>query len=75
MDFLQQLNIKENNSGTSTGSNWINGSGETIQSSTPVNGKLIASITTTDKDSYEQVLQVAQDAFLEWRKWPCPKTR
>ncbi len=73
MDFLQHLNIKENNSGTSTGSNWINGSGETIQSSTPVNGKLIASITTTDKESYEQVLQVAQDAFLEWRKWPAPK--
>ncbi len=73
MDFLQQLNIQQTNAGTSTGTKWLKSSGEQIQSSTPVNGKCIGNVTTTDAEAYQQVLHQAEAAFKEWRKWPAPK--
>jgi aldehyde dehydrogenase (NAD+) len=72
-DVLKQLGIKDQNSGTSTGLNWIASKGKTINSYSPVDGKLIASITSTDDSSYEEVINTAQKAFIEWRKWPSPK--
>ncbi|MDB5246727.1 MAG: aldehyde dehydrogenase family protein [Segetibacter sp.] len=73
MNLLQQLNINEHNRGVSTGLKWLETKGETIQSFSPVDGKLIASVTATDKESYEAVIQKAKDAFIEWRMWPSPK--
>ena len=48
MDFLKQLNIHAENKGTSTGSSWLHSNGKTIQSYSPVDGKLIASVATGD---------------------------
>ncbi|MBV9963361.1 MAG: aldehyde dehydrogenase family protein [Parafilimonas sp.] len=73
MNFLQQLNIKDENAGTSTGLNTISGSAEKIASYSPVNGKLIGSVLTTSPEAYNKVLETAQQAFLDWRKWPAPK--
>src|SRR6516225_6283879 len=73
MDFLQQLNIKTENLGTSTGSGNIAGKGEKIDSYSPVDGKLIGSVWGTSKEDYDKVLQTAQQGFLEWRKVPAPK--
>ncbi|NCU04220.1 MAG: aldehyde dehydrogenase family protein, partial [Chitinophagaceae bacterium] len=39
----------------------------------PVDGKLIATVTAADKASYEAVIAKAQQAFTEWRSWPAPK--
>ncbi|QNA46783.1 aldehyde dehydrogenase family protein [Lacibacter sediminis] len=72
-DFIQQLGIKAQNSGVSTGINWLTSSGETITSSSPVDGKTIASVTSADKATYETVIAKAQAAFAEWRTWPAPK--
>ena len=73
MDFLQQLNIKASNEGTSTGTQWIKSTGKTIESYSPVDGKLIGSLTTTDAAAYEQTLAKAQEAFLQWRNVPAPR--
>ncbi len=73
MEFLQQLNISSKNSGTSTGSEWIVSKGKPIESFSPVDGKLIAAVTTTDKESYDAVISKAKSAFTEWRQWPAPK--
>lgn len=73
MDFLKSLNIKEFNDGVSTGLQWIEARGEIIASYSPVDGKLIASVKTSDKTNYETVISKAQDAFPEWRLWPAPK--
>jgi aldehyde dehydrogenase (NAD+) len=73
MDILSELKIEKNNSGTSTGKNWLGSSSKKIQSSSPVDGKLIASLTTTSKEEYETVITKAQTAFVEWRLWPAPK--
>jgi len=73
MEFLQQLTIGNKNSGTSTGSKWISSKGPSLDSFSPVDGKLIATVTTTDKESYEAVIDQAKKAFLEWREWPAPR--
>lgn len=73
MEFLKTLGIQEHNKGVSTGYNWLESNGELITSSSPVDAKQIASVTATDKASYEKVMATAQLAFKEWRTWPAPK--
>ena len=73
MDFLSRLNISSKNQGLSTGTKWLQANGEKINSSSPVDGKLIASVISIDKENYESVLQKAHEAFLQWRLWPAPK--
>ena len=73
MDFLHVLNIAEKNNGVSTGIKWIPTTGETITSYTPVDGSVIGTVNTADRNAYDHVVQQAQDAFVEWRKWPAPK--
>ncbi|RYF85754.1 MAG: aldehyde dehydrogenase family protein [Chitinophagaceae bacterium] len=72
-DILKQLGIADTNSGVSTGKNWIKSSGKTITSFSPVDGKKIADVTTADERAYEEVINTASNAFLEWRLWPSPK--
>ena len=72
-EVLKQLGIKDQNSGTSTGTQWIDSAGKLINSYSPVDGKLIASVTATDDSSYEAIITTAQNAFKEWRTWPSPK--
>ena len=71
--MLAELGLKQSNPGVSTGLNWLSSNGESIQSFSPVDGKLIASVTPVDKSSYEKVMATAQAAFEEWRLWPAPK--
>ena len=73
MHFLSPLQIQQKNKGVSTGTKWISSKGANIDSYSPVDGKLIASVKSADKDSYEAVLQQAAAAFAEWRQWPAPK--
>ena len=71
--MLAELGLKQSNPGISTGLNWLSSNGESIQSFSPVDGKLIASVTSVDKSSYEKVMATAQAAFEAWRLWPAPK--
>lgn len=73
MDFLDALKISEKNPGASTGSHWIETGGSAISSHSPVDGKLIAFVSAADRNSYDQVVLKAQEAFKEWRTWPAPK--
>ena len=72
MEFLKALQLQKENPGTGTGSEWIESKGEILHSYSPVDGKLIASVTQADKSSYEKVIQAAQKAFVEWRLLPAP---
>jgi aldehyde dehydrogenase (NAD+) len=73
MDFLKILNVQSTNQGVSTGQQWINSDGETINSFSPVDGKLIGSVISADKNSYETVIKKATEAFIQWRLVPAPK--
>ena len=65
MDFLKTLRIESTNNGVSTGTQWINSKGETIDSFSPVDGKKIGSVTAADKISYEAVVKKAEEAFTK----------
>ena len=73
MDFLQILNLQNENKGVSSGSHWLNSKGGVIQSHSPVDGKLVGSVSMADKDSYEKIIQTAREAFLNWRTIPAPR--
>ncbi len=71
-EALKQLGIQSTNDGTSTGSISYNGTG-LIESKSPVDDALIASVTTTSTADYETVVSTAQAAFKEWRLLPAPQ--
>lgn len=73
MEFLKDLKIASQNKGLSTGSTWLAGKGPLIESVSPVNGKLIASVESADSHGYEEVVKKAESAFLQWRQWPAPR--
>lgn len=73
MKFLSALQVQAKNKGVSTGQKWIAGKGKLIESYSPVDGKLIGTVSSTDEAGYEAVIKTAQAAFIEWRTWPAPK--
>jgi aldehyde dehydrogenase (NAD+) len=73
MEFLQQLQIQAENPGTSTGKEWLSSGGISLDSFSPVDGKHISVITTTDRSSYDKVVERANQAFPIWRAWPAPR--
>jgi aldehyde dehydrogenase (NAD+) len=73
MDFLEILNLQKENKGAGTGLSWLHSHGDLIDSYSPVDGKKIGSVTSADKESYEKIIETAQQAFLHWRMVPAPK--
>ena len=70
---LETLGINSMNSGASTGSKWYPTSGEQIDSYSPVDGKLIASVTSATLADYEAAITKGQVAFKSWREVPAPR--
>ena len=70
---LKKLGLNKVNDGTSTGLKLWKGNSDLIKSYSPVDGKLIGSVTTTTRADYNKVIKTAQKAFLEWREIPAPK--
>ncbi len=74
MEFLDKLGIKENNFGSSTGTEWLKTSVEgELKISSPADGKYIASVYQASAKDYEQIINKAVEAFHYWRKVPAPK--
>ncbi len=72
-EALSSLGVKKNNSGISTGKTWLRSKGTRIESLSPVDGKIIGSVTAADDKSYQHVVSTSEKAFKEWRTWPAPK--
>lgn len=73
MDFLAQLGIQSVNPGASTGTQWIDSKSTVISSSSPVDGKLIGTVQSTDEVTYQKIVQQSAQTFEDWRQWPAPK--
>jgi aldehyde dehydrogenase (NAD+) len=71
--ILAQLHIESINQGASTGSQWLKATGPQIESYSPADGKLIATVQSVQAAEYDAVVTAAQQAFIEWRTWPAPK--
>ena len=50
---------------------WL-GSGEKLDSVSPIDGKTIASVTQVTVDEYDRIAARAHEAFLKWRTMPAP---
>jgi len=73
MDFLQTLRIQPENSGISTGQEWLKGNGGLIESFSPVDARKIGAVTAADRAGYDAVISKATAAFQQWRMVPAPK--
>ncbi|MBI2257393.1 MAG: aldehyde dehydrogenase family protein [Flavobacteriia bacterium] len=71
--ILDTFGIQEINRGASTGSYWLHTRGEKVDSYSPVDGKLIASVSSASESDYEALVLKANEAFKEWRLVPAPK--
>jgi aldehyde dehydrogenase (NAD+) len=72
-ETLSELGIGKKNPGASTGRKWITSRTELIESYSPVDGKLIGSVYTTDEKTFENIVTQSTEAFKIWRQWPAPK--
>jgi aldehyde dehydrogenase (NAD+) len=72
--ILQTLGINSaGNIAASSGQKTLQGSGIELKSYSPVDGSLIASTRTVNKEEYDLIVSQAQQGFAEWRKWPAPR--
>lgn len=72
-EVLNKLGIQPKNKGAAIGNQFLETTGETITSYSPVDGNAIANITFGDEASYQEIMKQAQSAFKEWRKFTAPK--
>ena len=71
-EALSTLGVLEINAGSSTGQTSYK-SDNIIHSYSPVDGKLIGSVSVTTEEEYEKIIQTASLAFKHWRSVPAPK--
>ncbi|WP_372648079.1 aldehyde dehydrogenase family protein [Draconibacterium sp.] len=70
---LKQLGISEVNNGVCTGTEWKTTSGAAVESFSPSDGELIATVNQATAADYHEVVEKAKDAFKVWRMVPAPK--
>ena len=71
-ELFQKYNIDDLTMGCSTGSNWF-GSGEIIESYSPVDGTLIRKLTGGTKSDFDEIIKISKSAFKKFREIPAPK--
>ncbi|OAV44912.1 aldehyde dehydrogenase family protein [Lewinella sp. 4G2] len=72
-DFLQELGLREDNHGTSTGQQGHHNEAKHIVSFSPVDGREIGRVSETTREQYDAVVAQAQVAFKHWRTVPAPQ--
>lgn len=69
--ILRTLGIEDSNLGGFAG-DWV-GSGPEIEVFTPIDGSRIGTVREVTEAEYDEIVDRAHAAFLEWRKLPAPK--
>jgi len=69
--ILKKLGIGKNNPGVFNGK-WC-GSAEKLEVTSPIDGKVIATVSQATPDEYEKTIAAAVKAFESWRVLPAPK--
>ena len=72
-ETLTELGINYLNKGACTGKNWLTTKGDVLDSYSPTDGKLIASVQQATWSDYEEVINTAQKAFVKWKAIPAPQ--
>ena len=68
---LRKLGLESHNPGAFCGE-WL-GSGKPLQSLSPIDGQLLATVRTATPEEYERTVQRAHEAFRKWQTLPAPK--
>lgn len=71
-NLIKELNLDTGQKGCHSGGPWY-GSGEIIQSFSPVEGSHLGSLHTAGIEDYEEAIAKAEYAFLSFRKIPAPR--
>lgn len=71
--IIEQWGISNPAAGISTGLQWWQGHGETLDIQSPVDGHCIGSVAMADDHDYDRVIGRAQQAFVDWRLRPAPQ--
>src|SRR5438552_4077384 len=69
--LLKKLDLEAENPGAFCGE-WL-GSGKLLDSVSPIDGQVLATVRTATPAEYERTIQRAQAAFQEWQTVPAPK--
>src|SRR5438552_1315767 len=69
--LLNKLGLKKLNPGGFCGE-WV-GSGKLLESLSPNDGKVLATVRTVTPKEFERVAACAQEAFQKWQTVPAPK--
>ena len=69
---LSNLGISAENKGVSYGGKYF-ANGDLLESYSPTDGKLIGKVTTANTADYDQVIETAKKAYVEFRQIPAPK--
>jgi aldehyde dehydrogenase (NAD+) len=69
--LLKQLGLQGDNPGVFCGE-WL-GSGPSLPSLSPIDGRVLATVRTASADEYEYAIRRAREAFQQWQFIPAPK--
>ena len=69
--LLRKLGLRAENPGVFCGE-WL-GSGKTLKSLSPNDGRVLAAVRTATEAEYERTARRAQEAFRKWQLVPAPK--
>jgi aldehyde dehydrogenase (NAD+) len=73
-EILNRLHVNDINEAFSTGNTWASSPGATVKDIvSPTDGKKIASVKIATAGNYNQVVEQAAKAFINWRTVPAPK--
>lgn len=74
-NLFKKLGIQEDNPGACTGpTGWITDpQGARLTSYNPTTGEVLATVQQATPETYERVVEAAQQAFSTWREMPAPR--
>ena len=72
LSFLDRLGIQPDNPGAYDGQ-WLPTRGGTLEVTSPIHGKVIATVQKATADDYARVAKAAHEAFGRWREVPAPQ--
>lgn len=72
-DWKKWIQNSEKIGAACTGQRWVQGSGTTLHSYSPIDGTSIGSVQTMNVDQYENIADNALKASKEWASWPAPQ--
>jgi len=72
---FEELGIKKTNHGATSGASdgWLKTSGKKLNSFSPIDGNLLASVIMAEKSDYDLIMVKADKAFKTFKMMPAPK--